>query len=324
MQQTKMGFAMDAGEVAERRNMLGLAVLRLHGIDPSLDPLRLRELLMWVFNTTACGSDGELRKSVAELASLPWGLGCSEVTVKRLVRFLKKNRVLRVVENRYQSDGQTANSHSIDWDGIRVLLGLRHGPGGLKDLPSGLKDLPSGLKDLPFKEETPLPDPLLLNSGPEAGPNREEKSQLREEPGIAVTADGTDADWLRAELIAEIPELQAAAAVSVPPAPPGDLLYGVYAGLTLTHVNKPLMMAVWLRQQLGTRAPVMEGTEADVLLAMAAAFHAAAIDGDKVHNRVAVLVTVISRRLWRKVTPFVRKASQLLAAAKAQQQAIEV
>ena len=138
--------------------------------------------------------------------------------------------------------------------------------------------------------------------------------QVREESiGTAV-----DPDWLRTELIAEIPELRAAAAVGVPPARPGELIYGVYAGLTLTHVQKPLLMAVWLRQQLGTKDPVMPGTEADALLCIAAALYAMHLDAGQVRtNRVAVLINVISRRLWRKVTPFVRQASELFAAAKA-------
>ena len=141
--------------------------------------------------------------------------------------------------------------------------------------------------------------------------------QFREEPAGEPPADGSDADWLRTELIEEIPALKAAAAVSVRPKPPGDCLYGAYAGLTVSHVARPLLMAAWLRQQLGSKAPVMAGTEADVLLAMAAAMHARDLQEEKVRNRVAVLVSVISRRMWRKVTRFLPEAVRLLAEAKA-------
>ena len=48
--QTKLGFALDPGEIAERRNMLGLVVLRLHGMDLGDGALFARELLLWIFN----------------------------------------------------------------------------------------------------------------------------------------------------------------------------------------------------------------------------------------------------------------------------------
>lgn len=117
-QQKDLPFAEADGSRADRRNLLGLAMLQL-GVDAA--EARFME---WLFNITDGGARGELKKCYEELASRPWGMCCSPGKARNVIRRLKSRGVISVHEHIYQHDGQSANSYRIDWDGVRALLGI--------------------------------------------------------------------------------------------------------------------------------------------------------------------------------------------------------
>ncbi len=305
--QTKLGFALDPGDIAERRNMLGLVVLRLHGLELGDGALFARELLLWVFNVTAHGTGGDLKKSYAELAAYPWGLCCSESRVRRVVRALRKHRVLRVDENRYQSDGQSANSYTLDWEGIRQLLGLWSRSGVPTEHPPVPTEHPPGPTEHPFKEETPLPVPSV-NSGPEP-----EGRAGRD--GKDFRGEENDLDAVREELLATIPALAAAGQIEIAALPPGSCARGVYGPLSCNEIWKPLGLVPWFRCQLAAPYPATGNTEADLLLVLAAALYVQNQPRASVSKPVGLLINLLSRKQWRKVVPFVTEARGLLDAA---------
>ena len=286
--------------------MLGLVVLRLHGMDLGDGALFARELLLWIFNVTAHGTNGDLKKSYAELAAYPWGLCCSESRARRVVRSLRKHRVLRVDENRFQSDGQSANSYSLDWDGIRQLLGLRSRSGVPTEHPPVPTEHPPVPTEHPFKEETPLPVPSI-NSGPDPEERAgRDLDAIREDSGL---------DAVREELLATIPELTAAGQIEIAPLPAGSCARGVYGPLTFGEISKPLGLVPWFRRQLSSPFPATANTEADLLLVLAAALYVQSQPRESLTKPVGLLVKLVSQKQWRKVAPFVSDARRLLDAA---------
>ena len=308
MKQKELPFlAQDGEEARELRNLLGLAVSRLHGIEGRKMTLHVREFLMWIFNATHHGLGGQLKKSYLELSQVPWGLCCCEDTVRRAVRLLRRHRLIVVEESRYQSDGQSANGYALDWDGIRSFLGLRQSQSGWS-----LQERPGVQEAHPYKEITPLPD-SLLNSGPDPegrGPPRLEHFTSGKEPSSGGTA-------VRDELLTTIPELIAAAAIEIEPAEggPGDCQYGVFAPLTACEIAKPLGLVGWFRRQLASPRPATGNTEADLLLVIAAALFVRSLPRDDVRRPVGKLVDVISRGVWYRALPFVPEARKLLDGA---------
>jgi len=285
--QSKLGFAMDPGEITDRRDTIGLVALRLHGMGLDNIVLAARDLLLWIFNVTHSGTAGELTKSYRELAACPWGLCCSESSARRVVRVLKKHGVLAVAENRYQSDGQSANGYSLDWKGIRRLLCPGGRSAGQPDHLPGQPDHPPGQPDHPFKEITLLPD-LLLNSDP---------------AGKAPAG--------REDFFSEIPELAAAAATQIEPRPVGDCAHGIFRPLSSADILDPTGVVPWFRRQLSAPHPATGNTEADVLLVIAAALYVKSRLKD-VDRPVGLLISIISRGQWRKVVPYVAEARRLL------------
>ncbi|MFO7877963.1 MAG: hypothetical protein R6U55_15410 [Desulfovermiculus sp.] len=78
-QQQQLPFAQAEGTRADRKNLLGLALLKA-GRD-----LHLSKLCEWIFNVTAGGTDGDLTRSYKELAAAPWGLCCSRNKARLVV-----------------------------------------------------------------------------------------------------------------------------------------------------------------------------------------------------------------------------------------------
>lgn len=116
--QKELPFAEAEGSRAERKNMLGLAMLKV-GVDA--EESRLME---WVFNITDGGTRGTLRKTLTELRATPWGLCCSEDKARSAVARMKRRGLLVVDETWLGSGAQGPNAFRVDWDGIRDILCL--------------------------------------------------------------------------------------------------------------------------------------------------------------------------------------------------------
>ena len=77
-------------------------------------------------------------------------------------------------------------------------------------------------------------------------------------------------DNLRDELFRTVPELIAAVRFRIESTRPNKVRYGAFYPIEHKHIQQPLNLVEWFRAQLGLESPVMEGTEADLLLCLAA------------------------------------------------------
>jgi hypothetical protein len=68
--QPELPFGEAEGSFAERKELLGLALLRANA------SIYESQFMLWLFNVTHGGIHGFLEKSYAELAARPWGLCC--------------------------------------------------------------------------------------------------------------------------------------------------------------------------------------------------------------------------------------------------------
>ena len=116
--QKELPFAEAEGSRAERKNLLGLAMLKV-GVDAEES-----KLLEWVFNVTDGGTRGQLRKTLNELRATPWGLCCGIDKARASVQRMRRRGLLVVEETWLAGGGQGPNCYQIDWDGIRNLLSL--------------------------------------------------------------------------------------------------------------------------------------------------------------------------------------------------------
>lgn len=157
--QQPLPFAIAQAESDERKNNLGLFILRVGG------DLLMRELLLKVFYHQE--KNGQpLVKTYDELAARPWGLCCHPDTVKRLVRTLERMGVLLREEQRYVHEGQKPNAYQISHEGVKAALDLSRRPGVQFAAPS-LRSAPTPLQSaLPYKEHFLLDSSLDLTSSP--------------------------------------------------------------------------------------------------------------------------------------------------------------
>jgi hypothetical protein len=128
--QQELPFAQLEGSRAERKNLLGLALLKSNA------NIYLAQLMVWIFNTTDGGNP--LKKSYDELASRPWGLCCSNSQARATVRQAKRLRILRVVETWAGPGIQAANEYAIDWGGVRQIVFGRQADTGVTTWQPGV------------------------------------------------------------------------------------------------------------------------------------------------------------------------------------------
>jgi hypothetical protein len=99
----------------------------------------------------------------------------------------------------------------------------------------------------------------------------------------------------------------------IAPLPPGGLQHGIFKPLTLKDLSYPPSMVKWHRRQLGSAAPVMGATEADLLLTLATALYATSLEAADVKGtRVGMFAFTLTRRIWERSVPFVPEAGVLL------------
>lgn len=116
--------------LADRKNLLGRALAKVEC------DCHLKRLVLWVFDSTAGGTAGELNKTHQDLAARPWGLCCSASMARKVMTRARSLGLIAVTEHRDHTGGQQANGYTIDWAGVRRLLGTQSAParsGDVKD-----------------------------------------------------------------------------------------------------------------------------------------------------------------------------------------------
>jgi len=298
-QQQELPFAEAEGTRADRRNLLGLALLRA-GPD-----LYLSKFCDWIFNITAGGTAGELTKSYRELAAGPWGLCCSRNKARLVVARARSLGLVTVTESRYVSFGQRANDYAIDWDGVRRLLRMQAAPqldphppprqpGALTEHPHALTEHPHALTEHPFQRNNCSFKDLQETPDPEPEPRPVPKCFCK-------------------DLLAKIPELVEASRRSIEPLPAGGLKYGIFEPLTLKQLRGTGSMVGWFRGQLSAPRPATGPTEAELLLVLAAALYALEFPTERLTGkRVGLFVGLVSKHRWQRVLPKLREARRRL------------
>jgi hypothetical protein len=314
LEQRTLDFSAAEMQYADRQNLLAIALQRAEC------DLFLARLCLWIFNTTDGGLAGELKKSYEELAARPYGLCCSRSKARSTVAQAKFLGLITVAEERYRSFGQTSNAYALDWAAIHSFV---HGPkkrhsleglpgvstehGGVSTEHGGVSTEHGGVStEHPFKEIT-FSLPSL------------ERKELRTGPAPAAAAAGPRFEKLKQQelydaVVGEVPELREALGRRIAPLPPNSLVYGgAFAPIERRHLDNPRVMVEWFRRQLSLGEPVMGGTEADLLLTLAASIHATRLpDADVKRNRVAVFVATLARGRWRDAARYVQDARRLL------------
>lgn len=286
-------FALDFSSVSDDRLRRLNTVMRAAGGD-----LHQWQMLFLTFHHSR---DRGFVRTVDELAYLLW---CSERTVRRVTAKLEAIGVLTVTPHQ-NAGGDSANEYAIDWETVDRLasrelskrFGVVAAERGAVNLSGGAANLSGGggLFGSAYKEITPPENSLRNNSGPDrkAGPEPEERN----------------------ELVSTVPELVDAEAIDLEPLPAGELVYGVFKAITEGALANGSLV-VWHRRQLSTPRPVAGGTEADLILTVAAGLYAAKCPASDVRRgRVALFIWIVSRGRWRKCAGFIREAAERLQAA---------
>ena len=293
--QADLPFGEAEGTKAERKNLLGIALMRVEA------NIYLAQLVLWIFNTTSVRPE-PLKKSYAELAARPWGLCCHVNQVAATVKKARRLGLIQVTETWTGPGIQGANQYAIDWGGVRRILGSLP-PHTTCDPPHTTCD-PGHTTCGQTKEYTSS----HLFSPSESDRQTEAADGLKSfdaEPRTVRRSAG----WLQ-----EVPELREAATRSVAALPPGDLAYGAFAPVAQTDLSDGSLVP-WFRRQLGLSRPVIGATEAELLLVLAAGLAAAAVPAaDVQRSRVAIFAATVKRGIWEQVLRRVPAARKLLDA----------
>lgn len=226
--QTELPFLDAEMSRGDRKNMLANAMRLIKNLDASES--RILEL---IFNMTDGGKRGELKKSYEELGSTPWCGCCSISKARSAIRKFRKYGVINVQENIYASNGQCANSYTINWPGIRTLLGYsplsvspvepvrvspQNTPMSCENRGVSCENRGVSPQDSPYKEYSLFPSLIQLSSQPASQPAVEVLTGPA--PGESPTIQDTrPADRVGGEIPAVAPD------VATPPAwSPQDLL----------------------------------------------------------------------------------------------------
>lgn len=310
-EQQELPFAEAAASHAERWNDLVLALSRMG----TKCDLYLSRFVRLVFDMTHGGTSGELIKSYEALAERPLWLCCSPRKVRSTIEKAERLVLVRVHRRRSYQGSQLDNGYSIDWAGVRAIIS--GGPtGGTSCQGGGTRRQAPGTTCHHIRNRS-TSEVQNSETGPGAEPNPR-KDFSDSDCGSDGAADGVENETggvrgLSARLAGQSPVLAKARGRRIVPLPAGGLAHGLWAGLNSRHLRRPLSLVGWHRQQLSTAAPAMGGTEADLLLTIAAALYAVSVPEAEVRkNRVAIFVSTLSRKRWCSVMQFVPQARKLL------------
>ena len=221
--QASLPFAEGEAEYAGKWNDVSLALAR---VGTKCD-LHLSRFVRMVFDMTHGGTDGALVKSYKAIAERPAWLCCSERKARSTIELAKELGFVRVTRRRAWSGSQQENSYTLDWDGIRAIVGgmraggtTRQGPGTSCHTPGTTRQGPG--TTCRHTKEKKLPGSVLeVNSG--TGPGADPK------PADLEGRDDPRSDVL----LAQSKELTEGRERLIAPLEAGKLSCGVYAVLHL-------------------------------------------------------------------------------------------
>jgi len=251
--------------------------------------LHAKTFVLRVFCVTSGGISGELRKTHREIADCSeFGLCCGITKAKQTIRKVYELGFVTIDEHRYKTGGQDANEYRIDWDGVKRLLANNAPPpgkAGASRLPPVASRLPPVATRQPYKEYLTSSVPSI----PEPVP--EDRTGTDVYPGRGEDPVWTD-PWL------DLPVLVQAREQVITPM--GPTISGSVLRAIQSADLKPASLVRWFRRQLDHPAPVLAGTEAHLLLALAAAVFV--VESKDVRTSpVRWFNSIVSRRDWRKV-----------------------
>jgi hypothetical protein len=312
-QLTQKALDLDGGEAAysERLNDIELAMDRLGKHCDAEMSLFLR----LIFSYTHGGAAGLYRRSLAQLATRR-NLCCGRTKAAQVVETAERWGLVTVTRSRRTDGAPVSNEYALCWPGIRHVR-INGTPWCLEDTgyaaphtrytagrtryTAGRTRYAAG-RTLCKEKQSSCCQEAKIRTGPEAVAGAGPTSADPENLGMPV-------DRLREELLRTVPELIAVAGVMIAPSQPAKLLYGIWAALEGKHIADQIHLVNWFRSQLGTPHPVMQGTEADLLLCVAAGIYAQRRpESEVLKNRVALFVNTVANRKWRRVTPYVSAA----------------
>jgi hypothetical protein len=301
-QQASLPFGEAEGSFAEREELLGLALLKVKA------DLHLAQLTRWIFSSTHGGIEGTLRKTYEQLGAAPWGLCCGRSKVAETVSRARRLGLIEVTETRERFGDRGPNEYSIDWCGVRAILGriTIADASAPRTTPSAPRTTPSAPRT--HTKETHLPD--TSESEPEPGSESRARNSRTNSGKAGPPRMGSvlDQGW-----VDQIPELQEARSRRIAPLPPADTQYGVFKGLKGDADLAAGKQVLWFRRQLASPFPVTGNSEAELLLTLAAARAALAVPREELtKGRLAIFASTVGRGLYLKVLGHVRAARDSL------------
>ena len=305
-----------AGEIArgEELQWLGIALMKLDC------NIYAAQLMRWIFNVTDGGKRGVLKKSHAELAARPWGLCCHPNQVAATANQLKRAGILQVTPTWLSQGIQGANEYSIDWAGVRQVVGIGRQlqearPPHTTCDPPHMESEGGHTTCGQYKETTfsHLPSPPNTSIDRSKTGSIELIRTIPERPQLI-------ADALEREGVWRVAALRAARERIVAPLPPEILDRDPFAPLKMAHLGEAGTLTRWFRRQLSIVRPLTGDSHAELVLVLAAGLAALAIPRGSIRHasidrgRIGCFITTLTRRLWGKVLWQVERADEELGA----------
>jgi len=325
--QSKPQDAQQTLDFTSRMNEIIAACRSLERVECGLGPERMAGVIELLVRIALMAKDSGGLVSFARVSTLAARLAdrkpVSERTIRRWRRDAQALGVLEVLERSHQYGGHHTNRWAIQLVRIRELLRAGVGPDvgrtrGGHDVRPGA-DTVSALTVvrtcITNQEQEPVPVPEGPDTETEDGktsggswndyhasgsPGPDAKR--RSERG-AVNSPPDQASEREAALLAQHPLLREARTRRIEPLPRGRLCDGnAFAPLELGDLRTPWRMVLWFRCQLSLQDPLLAGTEAHLLLLLAAAWHSVTCpESDVRRSRAALFAYTVSRRRWNAV-----------------------
>lgn len=199
-------------------------------------------------------------------------------------------------------------SHNSEGQGgpRQNVMGPRHFVTGPRQNVGAIKEQLAPVLAQDLTDTEPVP---VLRPSPDFGEGTEESWRaLPAEPGFPRLE-------IPLEESAEIPQLLEASRRFVAAMPDAaNLVYGPFRVLTAEQLLQPDTIVRWFRRQLALRKPLTKGSEAELLVVLAAATWASKLAPDEVkRSRVAAFSSVITREgFWHRVKRYIPQAAETL------------
>ena len=325
-----------------RRRQLRAALKRLIWPD-----LRCWSLCLWILHVE--NEHGGLVRDYDELADALW---CDRSTVIRLVNRLMESELIRLGQTFDKDGAARKNEYRLNWIRIVALtsssavdLGLRVN----RVIPDGAGSHERGPLERQPPERGPperegVPSQFATTQWQNATTQCQNATSYKEQvlsgvlgsedpyPDSGVSADSGSAENFPSgiktgnpgrqprgpasvpdELVKKYPLLAEAGLRQLTELPADRFYHGVFKPLEDLDLASVQRIIDWHRRQLTSAYPVLSGSEAELLLTVAATCLVKAAKPKEVReNRVAMFVSLIHGRRWLDVMPYLPAARAIL------------